>query len=95
MVVGRTAALMVLALLLAPLRVFAILFVPLTLFMRPRRRYGDPPPLRIPPDLDRTAPPELHADGTAACSGCNAVVPFASMSICEDGYFCPGCARAA
>ncbi len=45
-------------------------------------------------DLSGTAPPAVTADGDAACSGCDAVVPFATMTIDERGYFCPGCARA-
>lgn len=106
-VVGRVAGLTVLTIVVAVLRytwvgfVAFVVLAPIAAVRRVRHgrrafpRRGDPPPFRIPPDLDRTAPPELHADGTAACSGCDAIVPFASMSICEDGYFCPGCARAA
>lgn len=44
-------------------------------------------------DLAGTAPPAVSADGEAPCSGCDAVVPFATMTIDERGYFCPGCAR--
>jgi hypothetical protein len=59
-----------------------------------RRRRGDPPPFVVPPDLHLTAAPEV-VDGGVACCGCDAVVPFDSMSINEDGYFCRACARAA
>jgi len=58
------------------------------------RRRDPHPPLQIPPDLHETAPPRVAENGGVECSGCDAVVPFETMSINEHGYFCPGCARA-
>jgi hypothetical protein len=88
--------LLALALTILDVRGLLLLFAPLGLLSRRRffRPTGAPRPLVVPPDLDRTAPPAILADGSAPCSGCDAVVPFDSMSIGEDGYFCPGCARA-
>jgi hypothetical protein len=60
------------------------------LFQPPRR--DQPRPLVIPPDLDESSAPHLIGSD-AACTGCDAVVPFASMTLSGDGYFCPGCAR--
>ena len=56
--------------------------------------HDEPAPLVVPADLDATRAPELHGDGSATCTGCDAVVPFDSMSIDERGYFCAGCSRA-
>jgi hypothetical protein len=59
--------------------------------LAPRRR-TQPRPLVIPDDLSATSAP--HVLGTdAACTGCDAVVPFVSMTLTADGYFCPGCSR--
>ncbi|HTJ46761.1 MAG TPA: hypothetical protein VL463_31860 [Kofleriaceae bacterium] len=90
-IVARTAGLSVLAILVAFLRPLAIFLVPFALFTKPRRRRGEPPPL-IVPDLTDTRAPQQVAGGVA-CTGCDAVVPFESMSIDERGYFCAGCAR--
>ena len=57
----------------------------------PRRTSWDP---EEPPDLILTAPPRQTAEGLFECSGCDAVVAWAELTIAEAGYFCPGCARA-
>lgn len=57
-----------------------------------RRRYWwEGQPVQVPSDLG--APPQRIGDDVA-CTACDAVVPFATMTVAEDGYFCPGCARA-
>ena len=99
--IARVAVIVVVALPLAMLWLpLGVVLLPVALLRRrPRpaavRREGNQWiwPVQIPPDLDRTAPPVLVGDGMAACSGCDAVVPFATMAINEDGYFCPGCSR--
>jgi hypothetical protein len=60
-----------------------------------RQIFGEPETWApvAPPDLAMARPPQLHPDGTCDCTGCNAVVPFAKMTIDERGYLCPGCAR--
>jgi hypothetical protein len=47
----------------------------------------------VPPDLGLTAPPRQTADGLFECTGCDAVVAWAELTIDERGYFCAGCAR--
>jgi hypothetical protein len=76
-------------LILIALRLIGVLFMGQRFWITRRRT----PAFVVPPDLDQSARPQTFSDGTAACTSCDAVVPFESMSIAEDGYFCPGCAR--
>ena len=50
---------------------------------------------RIQAALAGTAAPVLDRDGKAPCTRCGQSIPFASMSLCEHGYFCSGCAHTA
>ena len=42
------------------------------------------------PGLDQTAPPVRGPNGSL-CTGCDARVPYESMAINEEGYFCADC----
>lgn len=41
---------------------------------------------------DQARAPQRDPHGSAQCTGCAAFVPYASMSLNEDGYFCASCA---
>lgn len=45
-------------------------------------------------DTAGTSAPALDARGHAPCTACGRRVAYASMSLNEDGYFCPSCATA-
>jgi hypothetical protein len=56
---------------------------------------GERPPPPLPAtELEGTAPPVVRTDGLVECTRCRAGVDFASMTLCEHGYFCPACASA-
>jgi hypothetical protein len=45
-------------------------------------------------DLSGTAPLRPVGGGQVLCTGCDAAVPFASLSLSEHGSFCTGCVAA-
>lgn len=56
----------------------------------------EPGPPDITPLLAQaagTSPPVDDGEGNVQCSRCTYLVPYATMSLNEDGYFCAACAK--
>jgi hypothetical protein len=54
-------------------------------------------PINLAPSLvtiAETAAPVDDGEGNAQCTRCTRLVPYASMWLNEDGYFCAACAKA-
>ncbi|MGN6105187.1 MAG: hypothetical protein ACTHU0_08790 [Kofleriaceae bacterium] len=54
---------------------------------------NEPFPADLPPPAG-TAAPVADGRGNVRCTGCGEVVPWASMTLDPDGYFCARCAAA-
>ena len=68
----------------------SLLLLPWTL-RQPRQ--ADAPRFHVPADLSEARPPQRISSGDVMCSRCHGVVPFASMIVTPDGYFCAACSR--
>jgi hypothetical protein len=58
---------------------------------------GPDEPLDLAPLLSTiadTAAPVDDGEGNVQCTRCTQLVPWATMSLNEDGYFCAACAKA-